>query len=143
MITPEAALGQVLDNASAVTAIRGENLFSGDVPESTDFPYQIVERVDRIFHGHMEGIAPQATSRIQLDTYGDDAEETERLAEISRLVLLGFRNGNVAIGNEALYVVSFRIIDDDSQDENIDDGDGVTQIRRVRQDYSVTHRIDN
>ena len=140
--TPEAALGQVLDNAAAVTAIRGDDLYAGPVPKGVN-PYQVVRRVDRPYAGHMEGIARQAVARVQLDTYSTDAEEAERLAEISKLVLLTFGRGTVTLGTESISDIGFRIIDDDSEDILVKDGSDTKSIRHVRQDYSVPHTVDN
>lgn len=138
-VTPEAALGQILDTTPAVTGIRGDNLWSGPVPQGTPFPYQVVLRVDRSYFEHLEGVAPVANARIQLDTYSDDAEEAERLAEISRDTLLAFGPGNVSMGSESLYVKYIHIQDDQATDEQHADGDDISDVRRVRQDYAVGH----
>lgn len=140
-VTPEAAVGQILDNSTAVTEIRGDNLWSGPVPQKTPFPYQTVLRVDRPYWEHMLGVAPVARAIVQVDTYSDDAEEAERLAEISRDTLLAHTASNVTMGGESLFVKYVHIQDDDATDERHDDGNHISDVRRVRQDYAVGHTV--
>ncbi len=85
--SPEAALNKLLTTATDVIALRSTRMFPGIAPKKTTHPFQTYVRFVRNHHHHMTGHSGLAQARVQIDSWSDNKNEVDDLAEKTRVYL--------------------------------------------------------
>lgn len=75
-----------------ITAIVGTNIFYGYAPSGTPSPFIVYQQIDSIPEHHQGGDSGMGRTRIQIDCYSTDADQTETLAHAVRRALDGYRD---------------------------------------------------